>query len=248
MEDYQLVTATKDGKKYVHENSDFTPLSVSQFLRIVPPFCIRLDDTDVVRKISNRRLNGAEVRCIDFDTIRGAVSTAGEVCVLPSQPGASSQQTVLLSYKNNKLEFRWSEHEAFGGRMLPKRVQMMRDDTKLIEAVFKYEIQNPLHASIELPTGMKEVPSCQRSIPPAVKSSPDPVVPIGVPRIGHQVVVEVIVGTDGLVKASRVLESGTRGYDDAALEAVKKWTFLPKMCDGTPQEAHIHVQVNFRLH
>lgn len=244
MEDYQLVTATKDGKQYRHENSDFTPLSVSQFLRMVPPFCIRLDDTDIVRKISNRRINGTQVRCIAYDTVRGALSKAHEACVQLTQPGAPPQ-TVLLSYKENNLEFRWTEYTAFGRRVLPKRVHMMRNDTKLIEGVFKYASQDLSPTPIALPDGMKEMPSCQRRVPPVVKSSPDPSFPREGPRVFHQVVVEVIVGTEGTVKEARLLETGTKSFDDEAIRAVKTWTFLPALCDGTPQEAHVQVQVNF---
>jgi TonB family protein len=241
LDNYQLLVVRKDGKFYRHETSQFTPLAVSRLQRILPPFCMRLDNSDIVKKISNRRLDKVDARCILFDTVRGAVKKAHETCVQVGAGGSTS----LISFKGDDLEFRWSDYESFDGRSLPRRIEIIESDIKLVEGALSYKTLSP--ASISVPTGMEAVRSCLHSVPPVVRKAPDPVFPVNVPRYKTKVVLEAIVGTDGSVQDSRVLESGGKSYDDSAQEAVKKWTFLPALCDGQPEQAHAQVQVNFQL-
>jgi len=57
----------------------------------------------------------------------------------------------------------------------------------------------------------------------------------------------MVVETDGLPYAIKVLRSLRYGLDEKAIEAVKKWRFEPAIKDKTPVAVYISVQVDFRL-
>ncbi len=85
---------------------------------------------------------------------------------------------------------------------------------------------------------------------PRVTYSPDPEYPENERRARRQgaVVLVLVVGSDGLprdVKVSRTLSSE---FDQAAIDAVKKWKFTPASKDGKPIAVEIDVQVTFKLH
>lgn len=67
-------------------------------------------------------------------------------------------------------------------------------------------------------------------------------------NLSVRVRLEVLVLPDGSVGEIRVLEgTGTKhGFEEAAIDAVKKWRYTPAMRDGTPVAATIAVVVAFR--
>ena len=68
-----------------------------------------------------------------------------------------------------------------------------------------------------------------------------------IPEVGRKTVVQAVIGRDGaLVSALVSLKSGKKGWDDAALKAVKSSSpFDPLPASFSPQsvEAHFHVSV-----
>ena len=65
-------------------------------------------------------------------------------------------------------------------------------------------------------------------------------------RIQGTVMVKALVGRDGKVKDLRVAQ-GVEGLNDAALAAVRKWTFAPAQYAGKPVAVWVVVPVKFTL-
>ncbi len=62
------------------------------------------------------------------------------------------------------------------------------------------------------------------------------------------VVVRYIIGTDGWVKELRILEHAKeKQFDEATLEAIRQWRFLPMMKDGSPVEVVHELTVYYQL-
>jgi len=62
-----------------------------------------------------------------------------------------------------------------------------------------------------------------------------------------RVVVRVVVGTNGKVKAVAVISSfGNPACEEAALAAAKQWEFTPAMKDGVPFEQNISIPFDFK--
>jgi protein TonB len=109
-------------------------------------------------------------------------------------------------------------------------------------------------------------------MPPPPPPPPPPAAPRGPVRVGGQikepaliyrvepvypgvavsanvegtVILEAIVGEDGLVESVRVLRSVTV-LDRPALEAVKQWRYSPVILNGKPEKFILTVAITFRL-
>lgn len=86
--------------------------------------------------------------------------------------------------------------------------------------------------------------------PPSPLANPEPRYPAEARRRGWQgqVLVVVRVGTNGTCLDARVLSSsGHACLDEAALVAVRRWTFSPATRDGVAIEAEVEVPITFVL-
>lgn len=94
------------------------------------------------------------------------------------------------------------------------------------------------------------MPSAGAVAPLSPLRNPEPRYPAEARRRGWEgsVLLVARVAPDGACLDARVVESsGHRSLDEAALEAVRRWTFTPALRDGSPVEAEVEVPVNFVL-
>jgi len=84
--------------------------------------------------------------------------------------------------------------------------------------------------------------------PPKELVKTDPVYPpiAKQAKVEGQVILEATIGRDGNVKDVRVLR-GNALFNDAAMDAVKKWKYTPTMLNNQPVEVLMTVVVNFVL-
>jgi protein TonB len=87
--------------------------------------------------------------------------------------------------------------------------------------------------AIKPPTKIKDV---RPVYPPIAQSA----------RVSGVVIIEATIGADGKVKDAKVLRSIPL-LDQAALDAVKQWTFTPTLLNGVPVPVIMTVTVNFTL-
>ena len=86
--------------------------------------------------------------------------------------------------------------------------------------------------------------------PPHATYSPDPKYPDQARKAHHRgsVVVELVVGADGVARDLKVARGVASELDAAALEAVKHWKFTPASKDGLPIPVQLDVEVSFKLY
>lgn len=86
-------------------------------------------------------------------------------------------------------------------------------------------------------------------IPPRVITRVEPVYPEMAKKSGLSgvVILELIIKEDGSVSDVRVVKPLPLGLDQAALDAVRQWTFKPAMKDGQPIEVLFNITINFKL-
>jgi TonB family protein len=65
-------------------------------------------------------------------------------------------------------------------------------------------------------------------------------------RIDGTVVLEIVVGTDGLVNGISVVQPLGFGLEEAATKAVKTWRFKPGKSLGNPAPVQMRVEAEFR--
>ena len=98
--------------------------------------------------------------------------------------------------------------------------------------------------------GALEIRTGVRPVPAAYRHTPVPRYPRDAHRQGLEgvVLLSVLVRSDGRVEEARVAaSSGAEVLDEAALDAVKQWTFVPARQGGRPVESVVEVPVKFAL-
>jgi TonB family protein len=86
-------------------------------------------------------------------------------------------------------------------------------------------------------------------VPPKIVTRVEPVVPAGVPGpVNEIVVVRVLVSQTGRPSMARLLRASKTGpaIDDAVIQAVHQWTFVPAQRRGGPVSCWYHVGVPVR--
>jgi TonB family protein len=93
-----------------------------------------------------------------------------------------------------------------------------------------------------------DAPDCITA--PHATYAPDPKYPEKA-RKAHDrgvVLVDLVVGTDGLTRDVKIAHSVTPALDQAAIDTVKQWKFTPAAKDGHPVAVQITVEVSFKLY
>jgi protein TonB len=83
--------------------------------------------------------------------------------------------------------------------------------------------------------------------PPQAVVQPAPEYPNVFFKRKSVVVLDLVVGTDGLPHNVRVVKSGGGKFDENALQAVEQYRFRPALKNGQPVPVEIHVQVEFAI-
>jgi TonB family protein len=66
-------------------------------------------------------------------------------------------------------------------------------------------------------------------------------------KVSGFVVMEVVIDRTGALKDIRVIQPLPDGLSEAAVEAVKQWTFAPGTLDGKPVDVVFNLTINFKL-
>jgi len=86
-------------------------------------------------------------------------------------------------------------------------------------------------------------------VPPKLIHGPDPKYPRAArkDKIEGKVILEAIVGPDGVPSRVTVNQPLRDDLDRSAVDSVYGWTFSPATHDGKPVVAKVKIEVNFRL-
>jgi TonB family protein len=243
MGDYQQQRVRIEKQVWTKKNSDVAPLPVDFFLRALFTTSFQMAQSDVVNQIHNRKIDGVEARCIEFRNNVGRGSTEGELCV-------DRSAGTIVYWKYGKQEIWYSQYAPFAGRVRPMHFLVAEDSVTLVEASVAYSISNSLSPESFSPLASAEVSDvCSHSRSLLAKSTPEPFFPPGMSRREFRVPVVVVraeVDENGRVQKAAVIETVHPIVDAAALEAVKVWTFQPRLCDDKPVRTVTRLDVHFR--
>lgn len=104
----------------------------------------------------------------------------------------------------------------------------------------------PAPAPVAPPAPKVELPSGDA----AYLQNPKPVYPTVSRRLGEKgkVVVRVLIGVDGAAQKAEIYQSsGFQRLDDAAMNTVTKWRYVPGRRDGAPEAMWFNVPIDFVL-
>lgn len=139
--------------------------------------------------------------------------------------------------------------EKFGGYRFPREAICFEDrhrklSAKVIDLSFE---PSPDPALFTPPPKAIEIGICHAQLQhPRAINAPNPRVPFGSRDRNSQVTLSILVDTKGKPQNVKVVKSGGASFDEAAVSAVRTWSFKPATCNGEPMPIPIAIEVDFR--
>ena len=239
----------------VNGSAIFRTADEAQFPRFAPfllakvlhtgPVMPQVKQTDP--QLQEREVHGEKFDCITSKPPANAISFSGPAYCLDTQDHLrallNSQQTVLLDVP-----------EEFLGHAVSRRVSVTNANVPVGAAtITKLEVYEP-SANEFVPTGeMKPfIPRARISggVIAAMRTGMvEPVYPEAARahHVSGSVVLRAIIGADGHIKTVEVVSSANAEFNQAAIDAVRQWTYKPYMLNGKPTEVDTTITVNFAL-
>jgi len=209
------------------QNFDFVPPPAEQVIGALFTVNFRMTPTDFVKHVHNRKINGVESRCIDYENNFAKTSLEGQTCV--------QKDTGAVNYMRYETrETFYSDFASFAGKVRPRHYEIVFEGADTIVADVSYSEVSSFDAGTFEPIAGGEVSSfCAASLPPVAKYGPNQVLPPNFPRqIKGKVIVDVKVGSDGRVLNAAIAQPLRDDLDEIALKNAKEWQFEPGRCDG----------------
>ena len=222
----------------------FAPFLLAKVLH-TGPMMPQVKQTDP--QLQEREVHGEKFDCITSKPPANAISFSGPAYCLDAQDHLrallNSQQTVLLDAP-----------EEFLGHAVSRRVSVTNSDVPVATAtITKLEVYEPSANEFVPMGGMKSfIPRARISGGVIAAMRTGMVVPVypEAARAHHvtgSVVLRAIIGADGRVKTVEVASSANAELNQAAVDAVRQWTYKPYILNGEPTEVDTTITVNFTL-
>lgn len=199
--------------------------------------------SDVLRpqKIASHDRNGLKLRCLEagqsslcFDTASGAL-----VHAVWATPTGTGVQEKSCSY---------SDYQKFGDHLVARSYACTEGDQTKIEGKIVELAADPApdQSLFTPPDGAEESVNCLgRLLPPQVLRYSHATFEGGMPSGSTEVVISMLVPTNGDPQDFRVLSAPDKELDNRALKMVKQYKFKPATCDGEPIEFRIMAEIGF---
>ena len=199
-------------------------------------------------KIEDRELGSLAARCIETKPD----STGGKSLVcFDKGTGTVAAEVLPVQVRDRIVDHtcEYRDYGKFGERLFPRVARCFEGprptfEETLLELSAEPSLDPALFARLE---GGTEFVNCQGvSKPPTPLYMPS-AVPPRIENPKNPVVLRLIVEADGTTDNLRVVGSVDKGFDDAAMEAVRHYRFKPATCDGEPVATQIDVDIKFQI-
>ena len=146
-------------------------------------------------------------------------------------------------------EIQFLDYQEVDGIHLPSAIRFIRPHAPEIEIRKITLIKMPLEAAVFAPpSGARKFSFCKNAKPPQVTHTVEPAYP-QMARIAHitgDVRMVATIGEDGKLRDFHAV-AGHPILVQAALEAVKQWTYTPEMCPSGPEAKETTIKISFRM-
>jgi len=169
-------------------------------------------------------------------------AVTGEVLATPQlMANAGHPSETVIDVRDLHISVRFA-----GGTRLMARVEFVQGD-EIIDTIESYWSTGPQKRIVTAPDGLFRVGGDVKA--PVIIDRVEPIYPevARKARIMGIVIVEATISEDGVVKNVEVLKPLPFGLDQAAVDAVKQWTFKPATLDGAPVAVRFNLTINFKL-
>lgn len=144
---------------------------------------------------------------------------------------------------------RYGQFQKFGNFWFPRHMVCNQDRHRDIEVrVVELSPETSTDPALFVASSKAiELPTCSVAlVPPKAVSSPPPLPPSGSTEQSW-VMLELLIDAKGKPERMKVLRSGGKRFDEAALSTVRGWRFKPASCNGEAIPSQIDVELDFQL-
>jgi hypothetical protein len=235
---YQL-SQVLNGTEYATYRTGPEPAAVVMVRKILPVSLPRFDESDIIRSITDKTVDGTPAACIDFETIAGTRHQFGTVCV-------DKTAGYLIFEKVDDLIIKQSKFYAFNNGFLPGHIERWTGATKLAEIEEHIEVRTQFPPNyFDYPAGATISPACNSFTHAYAQNTPQP--PAKSFSDGSvDIAVHGFVGKDGRPTGLTVLDGTHRDLAEEAVKIVSAWTFHPAQCNYQPANDQRDFIVHFQ--
>ncbi len=247
---YSEVEIGGKGKIWIQRSTDFIPFPIynlhqalgfgsnansPQSMSLVQ---LRLTPKDTIKKITAKKEHGDQMTCFELEDEQKHPS---EICM----HDASGTIARMPSYnKDNNLQ-------PVGGKVFPRHLSVGLDNKTEAEVSIT-ELSTPAQFPPETfvpPAGVSAQPGCMNPSGARLTKKENPHYPPVAREQRRQgtVAFDASIGTDGVPRIQKVVESAGADFEAASLQAINQWHYDPALCSGQPVEVETVLQVNYTL-
>jgi len=214
------------------------PLEVRRMTILNHPYTGQFDESDIIRSIHDGVVNGRSADCIEFDTVRGRKTDAGEICI-------DKQLGILLRVHANGETITNSDLFPYRNTYLPAHITYEQPDLRMELEQTKKETSGPFDPDFLTPPANALVSHlCKTFRRPFGESMPQPK-----PGAGKQVENVILHGTirtDGSIRDIAIDHSDREELNQEAVKIFSIWKFTPSLCDGAAIEVPADITLHFQ--
>jgi len=214
------------------------PLEVRRMTRLNHPYTARFDQSDIIRSIQRKVINGRPARCIEFDTVLGETNYANEICI-------DTQLGVVLRAHANNETISNSDFFAYRDTYLPTHITYEQTDLRMELVQAKKEIEGPFDPDFLTPPPNALVANvCTTMRRPFGQVMTQPRPSSGSTNV--DVMVHGTIRTDGRIRSISIDRSDRPDLNQEAMKLFSTWKFIPAICDGAPMEVPLDATLHFQ--
>ncbi len=235
--DYHTINVFTPAGISTVRTSELPPAEVATVMRLTPINLVSFADDDVIHAILDKAGAGGQMRCIEFDTIRGRRIENNEICV-------DATIGTLVSQKLGSQLIEYSEFFPFAGALFPARINYSLDGVRKLEITQTMaELNDATENVLAAPANASVRVWCKTFKRAIGQSMPQPKEGRGARDI--DVAIRGIIGMDGKVHQAVVQSAERADLGEEALGLVRQWVFAPAVCNGQPNEEEATFIVHF---
>ena len=239
--DYSELNVLRGTTLWVKRSSEFRPLQSGWVAEAMGSFVLMNSPHDEIKRYFTASDHQTRLRCVEL--LRN--KTARTLCF---DPEANLHK---IEMQDSHTTYEFSDFRQVGAKSAPYKVIVKRDGSVVLEGTIDVLTPNPTvePSLLMIPPDAIKRNGCLISSFPLLKDKVRPQYPQPARErhIQGTVTAYVLVGSDGSVKQTAILQTGGEYLDESVLDAVRKWQYEPAKCETMPVESEQEVTVNFTL-
>ncbi len=245
--DYSDLRIYRGNTLWAKRNIDFRPLQAGRIEGALSNFVYVDRAEDEITRYSTTSEHHVDLRCVDVRRDR----SSRKFCFDADNNLRKVEEKRRSISSDVDIVYEYSDFKQLGKKFAPSKILAKRDGFVVLDGSIETltPVANLDPSLLTPPVDAVKRNGCLTPSLPKEKETSNPHYP-ATARSEHQqgtVVTYALIGNDGLVKKTEVIQTGGQALDAAVLDAVRKWQFEPAKCGDVPVDFEVEVAISFEI-